>query len=137
MAYPVNLLTTQAECDAVLAAAQIELRDLGVRETVLDAQGDRTSETAASATADIAAQQAIIAALTPVLPTLPAGSRAYFNAEGDLRRATQRRDNLTANQQQRGPVAALNRALDLRQVQVQLAEINTFVAEVTARRAAL
>lgn len=137
MAYPVNLLTTAAECDAVLADAQTELRDLNVRETVLDAQGERTSETAADTTADLAAQNAIIAALTPVLPTLPAGTKAYFNTEGDLRRATQRRDNLTASQQLRGPVAALNRALDLRQVQVQIAEINAFVAEVTARRAAL
>ncbi|MFD2784361.1 hypothetical protein [Hymenobacter rubripertinctus] len=137
MAYPLNLLTTPAECDAVLAAAQTELRDLGVRETVLDAQGDRSSETAATNTADLASQEAVIAALTPVLPTLPVGSRAYFNTEADLRRATQRRDNLLANQLQRGPVAALNRALDLRQVQVQIAEINAFVAEVIARRAAV
>gem|GEM_PF-6904038 len=37
----------------------------------------------------------------------------------------------------RGPIAALNRALDLRQVQVQIAEVHTFIAEVTARRATL
>ncbi|HEX8326553.1 MAG TPA: hypothetical protein VF629_03350 [Hymenobacter sp.] len=137
MAYPVELLTSVAECDTVLTQTQFELRDLNVRETVLDAQGERTSESAADITADLSAQDAIIAALTPVVGTLPAGSKARLNTEGDLRRATQRRDNLTASQQLRGPVAALNRALDLRQVQVQIAEINTFVAEVTARKAAL
>lgn len=137
MAYPVNLLTTIAECDTILSIAQRELRDLTVRATVLDAQGDRTSESAADSTAELTAQQAIINALTPVLPTLPAGSKSYISTESDLRHATQRRDNLLASRQARGPIAALIRALDLRQVQAQIAEVNTFIAEVTARRAAL
>ena len=137
MAYPVNLLNTVPECDTVLDGAQDELRDLNVRETVLSAQGERTSDSAADISADLTAQNAIIAALTPVVPTLPTGSKARLNTESDLRRATQRRDNLTASQQARGPVAALNRALDLRQVQVQIGEINVFIAEVTARRAEL
>ncbi|PJJ60935.1 hypothetical protein [Hymenobacter chitinivorans] len=137
MAYPINLLTSAPECDALLEAAQQELRDLRVRETVLAAQGERTSESATDTTADLAAQAAIIAALAPIVPNLPAGSKARINTEADLRHATQRHQNLTANQQLRGPVAALTRALDLRQVQVQIAEINTFVAEVTARKAAL
>ncbi|TGE18952.1 hypothetical protein [Hymenobacter elongatus] len=137
MAYPFTLLTTVAECDTVLEAAQLELRDLKVRETVLTAQGERTSESATDITADLAAQTAIIGALTPVVPTLPTGSRARINTEADLRRASQRHENLTASQQLRGPVAALNRALDLRQVQVQIAEINTFVTEATARKTAL
>ncbi|RYU81891.1 hypothetical protein [Hymenobacter persicinus] len=121
----------------MLEAAQQELRDLRVRETVLSAQGERTSENATDTTADLAAQAAIISALTPVVATLPTGSRARINTEADLRRATQRHQNLTASQQLRGPVAALNRALDLRQVQVQIAEINSFVTEVTASKAAL
>ena len=37
----------------------------------------------------------------------------------------------------RGPVAAFKRARELRQVQVQIAEVNTCIAEVTARRAVL
>ncbi|MDO7876879.1 hypothetical protein Q5H93_19190 [Hymenobacter sp. ASUV-10] len=137
MAYPVNLLTSVADCNTVLEHAQRELRDLTVRETVLNAQGDRTSESATDISADLAAQEAVIAALTPVVPTLPEGGKARFNTEGDLRRATQRRDNLKASQQARGPVAALDRALDLRQVQAQIAEVNIFISEVTARKVVL
>ncbi|TYZ14397.1 hypothetical protein FY528_01315 [Hymenobacter lutimineralis] len=135
--FPIELLTTAAECDAVLDAAQNELRDLGVRETVLTAQGDRTSESAANSTADLAAQKAIIDALTPVIDTLPAGSRTRLSTEANLRRATQRRDNLLAGQQVYGAIAALNRALDLRQVQAQITEVNLFITEVTTRKAAL
>ncbi|WP_046247141.1 hypothetical protein [Hymenobacter terrenus] len=137
MSFPVELITTDAEAALLLENAQHELRDLNVRETVLQAQGERTSESAADITADLTAQGAIITALTPVVSTLPAGSKARLNTEGDLRRATQRRDNLTASQQLRGAVAALLRALDLRQVQAQIAEVKTFIEEVTARRATL
>ena len=137
MAYPVNLLTTVAECDSLLEATQRELRDLTVRATVLNAQGDRTSETAADQSDELTAQNAIITALTPVLATLTPGSRPYLTTEADLRHATQRRDNLVASQQMRGAVAALKRALDLRQVQVQINEVNDFITEVTDRRTQL
>jgi hypothetical protein len=137
MPFPVNLLTTVEECDVVLGDAQTDLRDLNVRVTVLSAQGDRTSESAAEITAELGAQNVIITALTPVVGTLPESSKARTDIEGDLRRATQRRDNLLASQKARGAVAALNRARELRQVQVQITEVTTFIAEVTARRGVL
>jgi hypothetical protein len=137
MAYPVNLLTNIAECDLVLEDAQDELRDLNVRQTVLAAQGERSTENAADTTADLTAQSAIVTALTPVVPTLPIGSKARLNTEADLRRASHRRENLAASQQTHGGVVALKRARELRQVQVQIAELNVFIAEVTDYKATL
>ncbi|MBC7446710.1 MAG: hypothetical protein H7330_01470, partial [Hymenobacteraceae bacterium] len=89
MLYETELLTTESEHDTALDESADELRDLRVEETVLAAQTERTSDSAADITAELTAQQAIITALTPVVPTLPAGSKARLNTAADLRHATQ------------------------------------------------
>ncbi len=137
MPYPVQLLTTVADCDAVLASAQSELQDFQLRESVLGRRDEKTSESAASAAAELTSLNATIALLTPLIPTLPAGSKIRFSNETSLRQATHRREDLVAARPTSGPVAALVQALDLRQVQVQTAEIQRCISEVTARRAAL
>ncbi len=130
----INLLTTAAEYDEALDECATELRDLRVNETVLAAQTERSTDGAADATAELTAQGAIITALTPVVPTLPAGTRARINTEADLRRATQRHANLTASQAAHGPVTALRRARDLRKVRAEIAEVLVCIQELTANR---
>ena len=137
MPYPVQLLTTAADCDATLAAMQSELRDLQVRESVLDLRDDKTSETATNNAAELTSLQTTIDSLTPLIPTLPEGSKIRRANELARRQANRRYEDLTSAAPTRGPVAALLQALDLRQVQVQVAEIKQAQAEVTARRAAL
>jgi hypothetical protein len=135
MAYPVQLLTTQADCDAVLAAMQAEQHELEVRESVLDLRDDKTTTAAADRAAELLSLQTTIPQLQTLIPTLPAGSKIRRTNETMLRQYLHRQDDLQAASPTQGPVAALLQALDLRQLQVQVAEIQQAIQEVTARKA--
>ncbi|GAB3859008.1 hypothetical protein GCM10028822_34890 [Hymenobacter terrigena] len=137
MAYSVNLLTTTAECDAALAAADAELRDLNHRADNLDYTRENTTESATEVQAEMASLTAEITALNTIIPTLADGTKARKSNEISLRRATNRQAILNDKQDSRGPVALLTRELDLAQVQAQITETNTYKTAVTARRAAL
>ncbi|WP_345056256.1 hypothetical protein [Hymenobacter glaciei] len=137
MAYSVNLLTTVAECDAALAAADSELRDLQHREENLDYARENTTESATEVQAEMASLTAEISALNSIIPTLADGTRARKNNEINLRRANNRQAILNDKQDLRGPVALLIRELGLAKVQAQITETNAFKAAVTARKAAL
>lgn len=137
MAYSVNLLTTPADCDAVIAMADSELRDLQHREENLDYSRENSTESAAEVQAELASLSAEIGALNTVIPTLAPGTKARKNNEISLRRATNRQANLNDRQELRGPVALLTRELELAQVQAQITETTAFRAAVVARRAAL
>ncbi|WP_210518335.1 hypothetical protein [Hymenobacter terricola] len=135
MAYSVNLLTTAAECDAALALAATELRDLNHRGDNLDYTRENTTDSATEIQAEMASLTAEIGALNTIIPTLAAGTKARKTNEVNLRRATNRQADLTDRQESRGPVALLTRELDLAQVQVQITETNAYIAAVTARKA--
>lgn len=137
MAYSVNLLTTVAECDAALAAADSELRDLQHREDNLDYVRENTTESATEVQAELASLTAEINALNTIIPSLADGTKARKSNEISLRRATNRQAILNDKQDSRGPVALLTRELNLAQVQAQITETNAFKAAVVARKAAL
>ncbi len=139
MPFPVQLLTTRAECDIVLAAANLELREFQVNEQVVDLRDDKKTDAATARAQELASANTTIAALTPLVAGLPAGSTARFQNEKQLRQAMRRREDLTTvapTAVAAGPAAVLL-ALDVRQVQVQIPEIETCIAEVTAHRATL
>jgi chromosome segregation ATPase len=137
MAYSVNLLTTTAECDAALAAADTELRDLNHRADNLDYTRENTTESATEVQAEMASLTAEITALNSIIPTLADGTKARKSNEISLRRATNRQAILNDKQDLRGPVALLTRELDLAQVQAQIKETDAYKMAVTARRTAL
>ena len=137
MAYSVNLLTTVAECDAALAAADSELRDLQHREDNLDYVRENTTESATEVQAELASLTAEINALNTIIPSLADGTKARKSNEISLRRATNRQAILNDKQDSRGPVALLTRELNLAQVQAQITETNAFKAAVVARKTAL
>ncbi len=137
MPYSVNLLPTIVECDAALATADTELRDLQHRADNLDYTRENTTDSATEVQAELASLDAEITALNTIIPTLTAGTKARKNNEINLRRATNRQAILNDKQDSRGPVALLIRELDLAQVQAQIIETNAFKAAVTARKAAL
>ena len=130
----IALLTTAAEHDEGLAECATELRDLRVNETVLPAQTERTTDGAVEDAADLTAQHTIIAALAPVVPTLPEGTKARLGTAADLRRATQRRDNLIAGLATQGPLTALRRARALRKVRAEIVEVLLCMQELTDHR---
>ena len=137
MAYSVNLLATIADCDAAIAMADTELRDLQHRADNLDYTRENTTDSATEVQAELASLDAEIAALNTIIPTLAAGTKARKNNVINLRRATNRQAILNDKQDTRGPVALLIRELNLAQVQVQITETNAFKAAVTAHKATL
>ncbi|MBO2010361.1 hypothetical protein [Hymenobacter negativus] len=137
MAYSVNLLTTPADCDAVLTIAQAELRNLNHRADNLDFTRENSTDGATEMQAELASLTAEIGALNTIIPTLAAGTKARKTNEVNLRRATNRQADLNDRQESRGPAALLIRELDLAQVQVQITETNAFIAAVTAHKATL
>ncbi|TGE21694.1 hypothetical protein E5K00_15590 [Hymenobacter aquaticus] len=136
MNYSLSLLTTRAQCDAVLAYANAKLGLLGYH----DAQtGRRTSNLTTSATSDAAelvSLNAFITAMTPVIPTLPAGKNRE-KQENELRVSTDRRDALLARQGQQGPEVLLEAEAESGLIDIQVPFIQDFIAQVTAHRATL
>ncbi len=137
MALPIELLTTRALCDEVLAELQIELDDLTLRKANYDRRDDKATARATDIGEELATLDRDVADLTAQLAAMPADSKYRPRREAELRTAVKRRGDLAAAQVTRGPVAAFGAAVDLRQVSAQVAELTTAKAEVTARRAAL
>ncbi|MCB2408211.1 hypothetical protein [Hymenobacter lucidus] len=136
MDYSLHLLTTRAQCDAVLAYATAKLGLL----TYHDAQtGRRTGNLTTSATNDtseLASLNAYITAMTPVIPTLLAGKNRDKQVN-ELRTSTDRRDTLLARQGQQGPEVLLEAEAESGLVDIQVPFIEDFIAKVTAHRATL
>ncbi|MCI1187785.1 hypothetical protein MON38_10170 [Hymenobacter sp. DH14] len=132
-----NLLTAAADCDAAIAVADSELRDLQHREDNLDYVRENSTESATEVQAEMASLTAEIDALNTIIPTLAAGTKARKTNEISLRRATNRQAILNDKQDSRGPVALLTRELNLAQVQAQITETTAFKTAVVARKAAL
>ncbi|TGE20546.1 hypothetical protein E5K00_21365 [Hymenobacter aquaticus] len=136
MKYSVELLLTWADCDAALALAAERLRVLTKQGG--DASYQLTNVTAETAEllAELKGLNARIAFLTPYLATLDAGDERTATQK-ELRRKTDRRDELESRKEAQGPVAQLTRELEQGETAVRVAEVNAFIADVQARRATL
>jgi ABC-type transport system involved in Fe-S cluster assembly fused permease/ATPase subunit len=136
MTYSLHLLTTWAQCDAVTAYATAKLGLLGYH----DAQtGRRTSNLTTSATSDaseLTGLNAYIAAMTPVIATLPEGKNRDKQAN-DLRLKTDRRDTLVARQGTTGPEVLVESELDSTLVDVQVPAVQDLLTQVAAHRLTL
>ncbi|WP_345222736.1 hypothetical protein [Hymenobacter koreensis] len=139
MPFPVELLTTPAECDTVLTALNQERRVFTVRDQVLDLQADQSADRATDRNQDLAAATASVTRLTPLVAGLTPGSAEHATLDRLLTRAQRRVEDLStpAASAARTPTAAFLKAVDVRQVAVQVLELEAAIAEVTARRAAL
>ena len=93
MAFSVNLLTTVAQCDGLLATKQRERTGLVNRLNNLQYQLDNWDD-ASSATTELAATQALITGLKPVVAALPDGDDKR-RSENQLNRYQTRANNLT------------------------------------------
>jgi hypothetical protein len=135
MAFSVNLLTTTAQCDALLATKQRERTGLVNRLNNLSFQLDNWDDSA-SAEADLAATQALITGLTPVVEALADGDDKRRN-QNMLNRYETRANNLTSKVENYGVTALLEKELDRDGVTSDVAVIDTFITAITTRRAQL
>ena len=136
MSYSLDLLTTRAQCDAVLAYANTKLGLLNYHDTQTGRRTGNLTTSATKDTSELTGLNAYITAMTPVIATLPAG-KDRDKQTNDLRLKTDRRDTLVARQNQVGPEALVESELDSTLVDVQLPVGADFIAQVTAHRATL
>lgn len=136
MAYSLSLLTTRAECDAVLAYAQAKLSLLTYQNTQTGRRTENLATSAGSTASELTGLHAYIAAMTPVITTLPLG-KDRDRQQNDLRVKIDRRDTLLARQSQTGPEALVESELDSTLVDTQLPLVQDLLTQVTALRATL
>ncbi|GAA4383233.1 hypothetical protein [Hymenobacter koreensis] len=135
MAFSVNLLTTVAQCDQLLADKQRERTGLVNRLNNLTFQLANW-DTVTTAQAELTATQALIAGLSPVVAALPEGDDKRRN-QNQLNRYETRVNNLVSKVENYGPEARLERELDRDEATSDIAVLDTFIEAVTTRRAAL
>jgi hypothetical protein len=136
MAYSVNLLTTVADCDSVILVAQKEKSDLSFRKTATERQKESYASNSISIDADIAATDAEIAALIPVVASLPAGAAKDDN-ETRLKKLELKKFLLAQKDKNYGSVALLIRENDLERIVQEAAAVDAFIEAVNARKAAI
>lgn len=136
MIYSIDMLTTPADCDAAVAYGQERLRVLRHRESVSGYERDTKATDATALTAELAELHEDITFFTDRLATMaPSASRT--TRENELRRKTDRRDELLSRQGKEGAVALLKRELEKGETTARIAEIEAFIVAVTDRKARL
>ena len=135
MAFSVNLLTTVAQCDTLLTGKQRERTGMVNRLNNLQFQLDNWDDSTSAAT-ELAATQTLVAGLTPVVAALPEGDDKRRN-QNQLNRYETRANNLIGKVENYGVLALLEKELDRDTLTGEIATLDTLVAAVTTRRAAL
>jgi hypothetical protein len=137
MAFNVSLIQLAAEADELLRMAQRDKRNLGLRKDNITVRNLNSAEDVNERKAELTAAELDLANSTAKLATLTVGTDAYvlekiknLDLEGRVLRL-KRADNKA------GTVATLEQAYDLAAIEAELKVVDDFIAEVTARKAAL
>ncbi len=128
--FSVNLFLTKADCLPALAYGNEQVTQLTLKQATLAYQRNRNSSLTTKEQSELAGLDNKITFLTTQIATLTGADKSQ--AVTDLRRATDRRDELRDPNVGTGPLSVLKRELELAYATDQLAKANTFVAEVQA-----
>ncbi|WP_035557891.1 hypothetical protein [Hymenobacter sp. IS2118] len=137
MAIDVTLLLTRADCDAVTETFDQRLRLLDNREANFGYQSEVGTARATDLTDELRGLNSRVPFLTTYLATLTAGTTEHTTTTDELRKKTDRRDELLSRQAKVGGVPAVLRQSELKEAQRRSASIEEDKALVVARRATL
>ncbi|MFM9985994.1 MAG: hypothetical protein ACKVOK_12220 [Flavobacteriales bacterium] len=136
MIYTTGALGTVGDCDKVLLSAQKQKSSLEVRRTNLVYRQGQDATTSTKVEADLVMIEAKIGALTTLINALPDGDEkddrilermGYEYRQGLLER---RSENY-------GIIGQLEKENELAMIDLQIGEMNAFIAAVEARKAEL
>lgn len=133
MNYTVSLLTTKADCTALLNIANAEKDGMVYRKTGLQRQSQTASLTSLEIEASMAAVDAELSALNAILATLPPGPTYDENlvrkTKADYKKflLVQRRSNY-------GPIALVEKEYDIACLEGTIVETDAFIVSLTTRR---
>lgn len=134
--FNVQILTTKAECDEVIAFAEEEIDNLQFDQTSASRTEARLADSSAEVTEELQSVQTIVDAYSAAAQTLPEGPAKKQNAK-KLRRALFDRDNLLDRKDKNNPVAVLRRSAMVQTLGAELTIYQTLLAEVPAHKATL
>ena len=136
MSYSISKITSVADCDLLLAWAAKEKADLNFKKLSEERLTTNYSTTSIEIDTELQAISAEIASTETVIATLPAGN----SKEDAIKKKVKleyKKFLLENRKESYGVVALLEKELDLTKVTLELAEIDTFSAAITTRKAAL
>lgn len=136
MAYNVNLLTTEAECDQLISMSNDTKSDFQFAQTNLTKRNNDRLRSSAKLTATLATVSAQITAFTAARNAMPDGpDKDAMNSR--LRRLNDRMENLEESRNKAGAVSLLDNELERNMIDAQITEIDDFLVAVTARKEAI
>ena len=137
MPIDVSLLLTHADCDAVTTELNKRLRLLDNREGNFGYQTEVGTERAEDLTEELEGINKRISFLTSYLASLEADTTEHDRTTDELRRATDRHDELESQQGKRGGVKAVLSQSSLKETQSRSNSIEEDKVLVAAHRATL
>jgi chromosome segregation ATPase len=136
MPLSVTLLTTQADCDQVLADLDEARKNLDFRRLQLERNRDNATERATTLDADIASTEAEVNSLNAVIASLPDGN-TKTEMQNRLRRADFRLFSLQQRKSQFGTTAVVLFESQLNETNLRIGSLDTDIGEVQGRKSAL
>ena len=136
MSYNVNKLNTVPECDAAIALATERKQALLFSQTIQGNDLSNQEKVAANAAAMLKVAVAQITGVQSALTDIPEGKEKTRLID-KLRRLDDQKGNLEARLRDNGSAALLDTELDSGLLRAQVAEIDAYIAEMQARKAAL
>lgn len=131
--YNLSMLTTKADCTAVLNIATPAKESLVYRKTGLQRKNQSASLNSQEIQASLVAVTAEIEALETVLDNLPPGD-VYDANEVRLRKAEHKKFLLEQRKINYGPVAQADGIYEINCLDGEIAETDAFIAALVARR---
>lgn len=134
--YSLNKITTVADCDVLLTWAEKEKSDLTFKQLSVERLTVNYSSASVEIDAVLQGVMAEIDATQTVLAALPEGPTKE-DLEKKVTRLEYKKFLLENRKESYGSVALLEKELDLDRINRELDGVETFIVDVTARKAAL
>lgn len=136
MSYSVSTLQTVADCDVLLSMAAKDKSDLQFRQLQLQRQQSSYAQNALKTEDELQAVDTELDAINTIVSSLPDGSIKDENIIKQ-KRLELKKFLLTERKNNYGSIALLDKELDVAQVALQIAEVDAYIAAITAHKATL
>ncbi len=133
MAYSLALITTIADCDALIVSAERKQRDIQYRKLAQERQYENATESGSTTEATLAATIAEIAALEQVVANLPAGPTKK-DLEDKLTTLKYQQFVLQNRKLKYGVFAVLEKEYMIGSIEKELLEVAAYTAALEARK---
>jgi hypothetical protein len=133
MTYSLALITTIADCDALIVSAQRKQRDIQYRKTAQERQYETATESGTSTEVTLASTIAEITALEPMVANLPEGPTKK-ELDDRLTTLKYKRFVLENRKLKYGVFAVLEKEYMIGSIDKEILEVTSYIAALEARK---